>query len=283
MIHDTPRILVVEGTPPEANARVVAEGCKPYGPAYADVMRALDPALECTVVRPCVDGPECLPAGMALGDFDGVVWSGSALNVYDPCPEIENQLRLADAILSHGLPVFGSCWGHQLVSTALGGKVHMNPRGRELGAVADITLTEAGAAHPMTAGRPKTYTVLEAHRDEVAELPPGAVLLAGNATSPVQAIAVETGGVDFWGAQYHPEIDYATIAAIMQRTHEALLREGFFPSDAAYQEELALVSQLDNPETTPPPGKYAAPEIRTVQARGLELLNWLRVKVRKSV
>lgn len=278
-MSNTPRILVVEGNPPAANAKVMSYGCKPYGPAYADVLRMLDPALDCVVVTPCVDGADCLPAGMALGDFDGVVWSGSALNVYDMTPEIESQLKLADRVLGSGMPVFGSCWGLQVLSTALGGKVHQNPRGRELGAVNDITLTDVGAAHPMMAGRARTFSVLEAHRDEVCELPPGAVLLAGNATSPVQAIAVETGDVNLWAAQYHPEIDFITVHAIMRRTHEALLREGFFPSEEAYQAEAHLLTTLDDPAVTPPPGKYAAPEIRTVQARGLELLNWLKAKV----
>ena len=65
------------------------------------------------------------------------------------------------------------------------------------------------------------------HRDEVTALPPGAVVLAGNAHSGVQAMAVTGGGVDFWGCQYHPEFDTEVAASIAERTAqpEALVRD----------------------------------------------------------
>ena len=58
----------------------------------------------------------------------------------------------------------------------------------------------------MLAGRPIEYAAPCIHRDEVAQLPKDAVLLAGNAHSPVQAFVVETDTVTFWGTQYHPEL-----------------------------------------------------------------------------
>jgi GMP synthase (glutamine-hydrolysing) len=271
-------ILVAEGNPENANEQVMQFGCKPYGPAYADVLRRLDPELTCTVVRPCEEGPDCLPSQLTLQDFHGVVWSGSALNIYDDCPEIAHQKQLAERVLEAGLPVFGSCWGLQLFATVLGGRVHKNPRGRELGPV-EIEVSDAGLTHPMLAGRPRHFAALAAHRDEVAELPPGAVLLAGNSTSPVQAIAVERDGVRFWGAQYHPEIDYITVGAIMQRTHDALLREGFFASEEEYRTALQWMQKLDNPENQPPEGILSAPELRSVEARAVELTNWLETMV----
>lgn len=271
-------ILVVEGNPREANERVMQFGCKPYGPAYAGVLRRLDPQLHCTIVRPCEEGADCLPPQLTLEDFHGVVWSGSALNVYDDCPEITAQRKLAEQVFSAGLPVFGSCWGLQILSTVLGGRVHKNPRGRELGPV-QIEVTDAGLTHPMLAGRPRHFTALAAHRDEVAELPPHAVLLAGNTISPVQALEVNHGGVKFWGAQYHPEIDYITIAAIMQRTHEALLREGFFSDEEEYETAVRWMNQLDNQDVHPPEGILSSPEIRTIEARALELKNWLETMV----
>ena len=276
---DSPHILIVEGNPPIANARVMEYGARPYGPAYADVLRALEPALQFTIVEPCVQGPDCLPEGVALSAFDGVAWTGSALNVYEDDPMITSQLRLAEKVFEAGLPVFGSCWGLQLCTTALGGKVRLNPKGREIGVAENITLTEAGAAHPMLAGRPAVFSALAAHRDEVEELPAGGVVLAGNPMSDVQAMTVEQGGVDFWGAQYHPELDHVTVAAIIRRTGDSLVREGVFPDRAAWEAAAGLLPSLDDPNATPPPGPYAAPEIRSVAARGLELANWLRTKV----
>lgn len=275
----SPHILIVEGNPPIANARVMEHGARPYGPAYADVLRALEPVLRFTIVEPCVQGPDVLPDGVTFADFDGVAWTGSALNVYEDDPMITSQLRLADKIFSAGLPVFGSCWGLQLCTTALGGKVRLNPKGRELGVAENIRVTEAGATHPLLAGRPSVFSALAAHRDEVEELPPGGVLLASNPMSDVQALAVEANGVDFLGTQYHPEIDHITIAAIIKRTGDSLVREGLFPDRTSWEATAELLPTLDEPNAVPPPGPYAAPEVRTLESRALELANWLRVKV----
>ena len=57
----------------------------------------------------------------------------------------------------------------------------------------------------MLAGREDGYAVPCVYRDEVTVLPDGAVVLARNAHSPVQAMAYERDGVRFWGVQYHPE------------------------------------------------------------------------------
>ena len=40
-------------------------------------------------------------------------------------------------------------------------------------------------------------------------MPDHAVRLAGNDHIPVQAFAICHGGVDFWGMQYHPEVEAA--------------------------------------------------------------------------
>lgn len=74
-----------------------------------------------------------------------------------------------------------------------------------------IYLTDAGRAHPMMAGRRDGFAVPCTHRDEVVRLPDGAVRLAGNAHSEVQAFAIERDGIDFWGMQYHPEFSPAWV------------------------------------------------------------------------
>ncbi|MDB2458797.1 gamma-glutamyl-gamma-aminobutyrate hydrolase family protein, partial [Planktomarina temperata] len=110
------------------------------------------------------------------------------------------------------VPIWGSCNGMQLAAFMLGGICAASPRGDEEGLAEAITLTDIGREHPMMQGRASQFGVPCVHRDEVQRLPNGAVLLAGNAHSPVQAFAYETADISFWGTQYHPEFSRADVA-----------------------------------------------------------------------
>lgn len=145
-----------------------------------------------------------------LSGVDGAVFTGSAVEWCADAPEARPLAEAMEAAFAAGLPVLGSCNGMQLAAHVLGGRLRASPKGREDGLARDIRLTEAGRSHPFMAGRRDGFAVPCVHRDEVARLPEGAVLLATNAHSDVQAFAMETGGVRFWGVQYHPEytLDY---------------------------------------------------------------------------
>lgn len=82
-----------------------------------------------------------------------------------------------------------------------------------------IELTEAGRSHPMMAGRRDGFAVPCTHRDEVVRLPEGAVRLAGNCHSEVQAFAIDRDGIDFWGMQYHPEFSPSYVGRYLGDMH----------------------------------------------------------------
>jgi GMP synthase (glutamine-hydrolysing) len=117
--------------------------------------------------------------------------------------------RAADALLeaSERIPVLGVCFGHQLLAWRLGAAVHQNPRGKELGTVS-VAVSSRGQTDPLFDELPSQLEVQATHEDEVRELPPGARLLAGNATSAVQAFGY---GKKLRAVQFHPEMDAASI------------------------------------------------------------------------
>ena len=48
-----------------------------------------------------------------------------------------------------GVSSFGSCWGLQIAAVACGGKVELNPNGREVGVGRKVMLSGEGRDHPM--------------------------------------------------------------------------------------------------------------------------------------
>ena len=111
-----PRILVVEGNTAERRESTVAAGGRETADSYVDALSACQPGIVCDVVRP-TDGDAAPPNGAALADYDGIAWTGSALNVYDGGPAVESQIDLCKAALATGVPVLGSCWGLQVAVT----------------------------------------------------------------------------------------------------------------------------------------------------------------------
>lgn len=238
------RILVVEGNTTATSALITKHGGQPYGEFYSALLERLAPGATTSIARPADAYPDDLSPTALREQFDGVVWTGSALSVYESIPEVKNQLRLADAVLEAELPVFGSCWGLQIFATALGGSVHKNPRGREIGLTSPITLTDVGATHPMYTDKPGPFHAYAVHSDEVDRLPTGATILASNEMSEVQAM--EHGTV--WAVQYHPEFDRQTMAATYRRLAHPLVRESFYPSEDAVEATAVKLAQSPEPD-----------------------------------
>jgi GMP synthase (glutamine-hydrolysing) len=124
----------------------------------------------------------------------GLILSGGPASVYSPgAPALDERL------LDLGIPVLGICYGMQLLTLALGGRVE----GAEVGEFgrSDLTVQEPGR---LLAGLPREQTCWMSHRDTVFEAPPGFTPLASSTASPVAALeSVERG---LYGIQFHPEV-----------------------------------------------------------------------------
>jgi len=226
-----PRLLVMEGNSPETRAEHQAAGGVLASLGYAKLLQELLPSAVVDICFPGDPGAN-LPNGEALEGYDGVTITGSSLHVYNGGAEIMQQIEMARAVLSVGTPIFGSCWGLQILTVAAGGSVRRNPNGRELGFGRSITLTDAGRKHPMYAGKPNVFNAPTVHLDEVETVAPGTTVLATNAVSNVQSAEIRYNGSTAWGVQYHPEYPLCEIAAIVRRIGPRLIGEGFFLNEA---------------------------------------------------
>ncbi|MBO6775363.1 MAG: type 1 glutamine amidotransferase [Marinibacterium sp.] len=252
MVH----IVLVESNTPD----IVAAGLSAATP-FRDTFSALNMACSVSVVEPYAQ--PCDPG--VLDEADGVVLTGSGVRWAVDDARAKPLADLAEQVFDRGLPVWGSCNGMQLAAVLLGGTVRVSPNGRETGFARSVVLTEQGQGHPMMAGRETGYSVPCTHRDEVGTLPEGAELVAGNAHSPVQAFAYAKNGVDFWGAQYHPEFSAAFVAGLVA-----------YRSDGSAETQ-DLIDNLSRADTDPDFARRMggrADDLR-LAVRATELRNWL--------
>jgi GMP synthase (glutamine-hydrolysing) len=240
----SPRLLVIEGNSPESLAEHIAVGGTPAHEGYSNLLRELMPG---SIVDSCHPGDldAILPDGESLTGYDGIAITGSSMHIYNGGPPVARQIELVRAALATGTPVFGSCWGLQVITVAAGGSVRKNPNGREIGFGRGIRLTEAGRKHPMYVGKLDVFNAPTVHLDEVETLPPGATVLATNAVSSVQSAEIRTNGSVAWGVQYHPEYPLREVAAIVRRIGTRLIEEGFFADEPDMRGFAADLDTLD--------------------------------------
>lgn len=157
------------------------------------------------------------PAG-----FAGAIVTGSGAMVTERRDWSERSAAwLADAA-GAGLPIFGICYGHQLLAHALGGEVGDNPGGREMGTVA-IDLLPAAGDDPLFAGMPAAFAAQATHRQSVLRPPADATVLAVSALDPCQAFRW---GEAAWGVQFHPEFSATHMRGYIRGRADALAGEG---------------------------------------------------------
>jgi GMP synthase (glutamine-hydrolysing) len=210
--------------------------------------------------------------------YDGILWTGCNLTIYHlDDVRVTRQIEFAQKSYEVGTPGFGTCWGIQMAAVAAGGEVRMNPRGREMGIARKIRLTAEGLQHPMLEGKPPLFNAFISHLDEVTQLPPGAVLLASNDFTRVQAIEVKHKKGTFWAAQYHPEYDLHEMARLIVAREPKLVAESFFRN---HEDLLQYVDKLETLARNP--GRKDLrwqldidDDVLSDQVRQVEFRNWI--------
>jgi GMP synthase (glutamine-hydrolysing) len=279
-----PRLLVVDGYTKAGRSELAAGGASLAGDLYAAMLKRAAPGARVDVLFPADPDGE-LPKGTALADYDGIAWTGSSLTVYEDRPEVRRQVDFARAAFHERVPSFGSCWAAQVAVVAAGGLVAANPGGREMGIARKIALTAEGRGHPLYAGKASVFDAFISHVDEVTHLPAGAVPLAGNAFTRVQALAVTCAGGQFWALQYHPEYDLHEMARLTFCRADKLVGLGFFADREA---ALAYVGLLEVLHQDPERRDLAwllgiDDDVMNEDVRCAEVRNWIDRLVRPTM
>lgn len=124
----------------------------------------------------------------------GIIFTGGPNSAYLPdSPTIDSE------IFNWGVPVFGICYGSQLMMHLLGGKVCKAPEG-EYGK----TLVDMDNTSPLLKGLPEQNICWMSHNDYIEQAAPDFEIIAHTPNCPVAAAQDKERGL--YCVQFHPEV-----------------------------------------------------------------------------
>ncbi|MFE3327741.1 glutamine-hydrolyzing GMP synthase [Streptomyces sp. NPDC059176] len=147
---------------------------------------------------------EIVPSTMPVAEMlakkpAAIILSGGPSSVYEA-----GAPRLDRALFEAGVPVFGMCYGFQLMAQTLGGTVD-NSGAREYGRTA-LHVTRPGST--LFEGTPAEQAVWMSHGDACSAAPEGFAVTASTEVVPVAAF--ENDEKRLYGVQHHPEVMHST-------------------------------------------------------------------------
>lgn len=142
-------------------------------------------------------------------NVDGIIISGSEKGVYDETPWMAPLRENLQLMRSAGVPMFGICFGHQIMADVFGGKAIKANAGFVAGSK---TFSDRG----------RNISAYLAHRDQVVEIPPKAQVIASAAHCPVAALSYDFPAMS---VQFHPEYNREFASDLIDLFGEELMSE----------------------------------------------------------
>ena len=139
-------------------------------------------------------------------NIGGIILSGGPLNVYQ-----NDRFTFDKKIFQQGVPVLGICFGHQILSKELGGKVKKSKH-REFG-LATIKKVSNSVLTKNFFNNKNTSNVWMSHADQVSKMPKNFKVIASSKNSKLTII--ENIKDNFYGVQFHPEVTHTKNGKIL--------------------------------------------------------------------
>tara|TARA_A100001011_G_scaffold159550_1_gene167928 strand:- start:1442 stop:2230 length:789 start_codon:yes stop_codon:yes gene_type:complete len=254
-------LLIVEGNLHKENNDFKKAGIETHTESLKDTLFYLNKDLNIDVFNPCSE-ENFNKIINKITKYDGLIWGGSSLNIYNECIEIKRQILFMKECFKNIKKILGICWGMQVAVTAAGGEVKKAKNGPHIGIAKDITLSESGKKHKLYREKDNIFHSPAFNYDEVITLPSGAVNLSSNKINKVQSLNFNSGISEIWGLQYHPEISYDKMISLIRFRKDRLIdyRKCF----KSYQEIESHIETIEKEK-----------KVSKKNVRMLELKNWL--------
>lgn len=130
-------------------------------------------------------------------DPKGIIFTGGPNSVYE-----DGSPKVAPEIFELGIPILGICYGMQIMTQMLGGKVS-TAKTREFGKTQTHVVKESA----LFRSTPKEQKTWMSHVDYVEEMPEGFEKIANTADCPVAAM--QNVAKNFYGIQFHTEVEHS--------------------------------------------------------------------------
>ena len=215
------KLLIVEGNLREENQSFLEVGIQTHTQSLQDSLNHYSKDLQYDVVNPSSDDSLETVKNKLL-KYDGLIWGGSSLNIYNDTPEIRRQIEFMKECQKKVKNILAICWGMQVAVTAAGGEVK-KAEGSHIGIANEITINENGSNHPIYKNKEKRFNSPAFNFDEVKTLPQNAVCLASNKINKVQSLHFKVNETNVWGLQYHPEITYEKMISLIEFRKDRLI------------------------------------------------------------
>ena len=217
-------ILVCEGNTPEEGKIFQDVGISTHTESLKESLSYYNKNLKIDVLNPCLELNlnKIVPK---LKTYDGLIWGGSSLNIYNDTPEIKRQIFFMKECFKNVKKILAICWGMQVAVTAAGGVVKKGINGSHIGIANDIELTNDGLNNLLYKDKKNKFNTPAFNFDEVVTIPTDAAHLASNKINKIQALNFKTGISEIWGLQYHPEITYQKMVDIIKFRKNALIEK----------------------------------------------------------
>ena len=255
------KILIVEGNLREENQNFSTSGIQTHTQSLQDSLDNFTNELDMDVVNPSSD-EDIDKTAKELNKYDGLIWGGSSLNIYNDTPEIRRQIQFMKECQKKVKNILAICWGMQVAVTAAGGVVKKSSNGAHIGIANQLIINEQGLKHPLYSGKKNNFNTPAFNFDEVATLPENGVCLASNKINKVQSMYFKINNNNVWGLQYHPEITYQKMIQLIKFRKDRLIEtRKVFANHDQVDEHISFIEKEIS--------------ISDNQQRMMELKNWL--------
>jgi len=254
------KILLVEGNLREENQSFTDGGIKTHTESLKDSISFFTNKLELDVVNPSSD-KNLSEVTEDLTKYDGMIWGGSSLNIYNDTVEIRRQLDFMRECQKKIKNILAICWGLQVAVTVAGGIVKRCNKGAHRGIAHNVKINKNGLSHPLYKNKNETFNTPAFNFDEVATLPNNSTLLSSNEINNVMGINFKCGVSDIWGIQYHPEITYDKMITLIHFRKDRLLNNNAFIDEDEINSHVKMIAEEN--------------KITNKDNRMKELENWL--------
>ncbi len=254
-------LLIVEGNIQKENEDFKKNGIPTHAESLKESLSYYTKDLNIDVFNPCSEKnfEKILPD---IKKYNGLIWGGSSLNIYNDCIEIRRQISFMKECFKNIKKILAICWGMQVAVTAAGGTVKKSNTGAHIGIARNIKINENGINHPLYKSKSREFNSPAFNFDEVVSLPKGAVHLASNKINNVQSINFKSGVSDVWGLQYHPEITYHKMITLIKFRKDRLINmRKCFKNEKEIQDHINFIENEI--------------KVSEKESRMLELKNWL--------